>query len=428
MLGGNLHRSTDAMEEAGSRISKYLLMQLLVNVSYGIPMALGLWLIGVPGWILWGTLAALMRFIPYVGPMLSAAFPIALSFAVDPGWTMVLLTIALILSLELVSNNIVEPMLYGTSTGLSAMSLIAAATFWTALWGPVGLILSTPLTVCLLVIGRNLPALGFLETLLGSAPALDISTRIYQRLLANDPEEAIEIAGEAIDASSVPEFYHAHGIGVLRQASADFLEHARAERMLIPTAQDGTALQTPADEDLARTAAVDASAVLDGHLRGALDTLAARAAEVFDVRFAVVSVLREEAEVVIGQNVEAPGEPGAAAGPLPRASALCDPVVTADGVLVVDDTARDPLFADRAAIAQWEARFYAGAPLRTSDGLVLGALCLLDPEPRTLAETERTLLADVAAEIASVIAGKDVAAETPEETPNSATLGQQVPR
>ncbi len=232
MLGGNLHRSTDAMEEAGTRISKYLLMQLVVNVSYGIPMALGLWFIGVPGWILWGTLAALMRFIPYVGPMLSAIFPIALAFAVDPGWTMVLLTIGLILFLELVSNNIVEPMLYGTSTGLSAMSLITAATFWTALWGPAGLILSTPLTVCLLVIGRNLPALGFLETLLGSAPALDISTRIYQRLLANDPEEAIEIAGTAIEATSVPDFYHAHGIGVLRQASADFLEQARAEHRL----------------------------------------------------------------------------------------------------------------------------------------------------------------------------------------------------
>lgn len=577
MLGGNLHRSTDAMEEAGTRISKYLLMQLVVNVSYGIPMALGLWFIGVPGWILWGTLAALMRFIPYVGPMLSAIFPIALAFAVDPGWTMVLLTIGLILFLELVSNNIVEPMLYGTSTGLSAMSLITAATFWTALWGPAGLILSTPLTVCLLVIGRNLPALGFLETLLGSAPALDISTRIYQRLLANDPEEAIEIAGTAIEATSVPDFYHAHGIGVLRQASADFLEQARAEhrlrvisgmdvllddlreeypgaipadapaprvaciggkreidavagemlahalatrgiaaverpagiltgryldgldlagmdivcisyfsadpanparsfcrrlrhrwphlrivlalwnlpgdpdtavgaeafgadaivtsinealgrieRMLIPAALDGPVPEAPA-EDLARTAAIEATAVRDGHLRAALDTLAVRAAEVFDVRFAVVSVLYREAEVVIGQNTGWPGQADAA-GALPRLSSLCDPVVAADRVLVVDDTARDPQFADRAAIAHWKARFYAGAPLRTSDGLVLGALCLLDPEPRTLAETECALLADLAAEIASVVTGNDVAGETPEDIPNSATIGQPVPQ
>lgn len=134
LLGGNLHRSTDALEEAGTRISKYLLMQVIVNVSYAVPMAIGLWLIGVPGAMLWGAVAAIMRFVPYVGPLISAVFPIGLAFAVDPGWSMVLWTVALILLLELISNNIVEPVLYGTSTGLSAMSLIAAATFWTALW------------------------------------------------------------------------------------------------------------------------------------------------------------------------------------------------------------------------------------------------------------------------------------------------------
>src|SRR5690606_29846900 len=130
---------------------------LLVNVTYAIPLSLGLWLIGVPGALLWGVVAAVLRFIPYVGPMASAILPISLAFAVDPGWNMLLMTVALIVILELVSNNIVEPLLYGTSTGLSAISLIAAATFWTTLWGPVGLILSTPLTVCLLVIGRYLP-------------------------------------------------------------------------------------------------------------------------------------------------------------------------------------------------------------------------------------------------------------------------------
>src|SRR5690606_4243460 len=133
LLGGNLHRSTDTLEEAGSRISRYLLMQVVVNVSYGVPLALGLWLIGVPGWILWGVLGAVMRFIPYLGPLLSALFPISLAFAVDPGWEMVLWTLALIGLLELISNNIIEPMLYGSSTGLSAISIIAAATFWTAL-------------------------------------------------------------------------------------------------------------------------------------------------------------------------------------------------------------------------------------------------------------------------------------------------------
>lgn len=207
-------------------------MQLVVNVTYAIPMALGLRLIGVPGWILWGTLAAVTRFIPYLGPMLSALFPITLAFAVDPGWNMLLVTVTLIVVLELVSSNIVEPVLYGTSTGQSTLSLIAAATFWTAIWGPVGLVLSTPLTVCHLVIGRNLPQLQFLDTLLGSTPVLDVPTRIYQRLIADDPEEAIEIASNAIDDSLVPEFYDLYGIEVLRQASHDFLTHARAEHRL----------------------------------------------------------------------------------------------------------------------------------------------------------------------------------------------------
>ncbi|MDQ1902685.1 AI-2E family transporter [Paracoccus sp. WLY502] len=232
LLGGNMFRSTDALEEASRRISKYLLMQLVVNVTYAIPMALGLWLIGVPGFILWGTLAAVMRFIPYVGPILSAVFPLSLAFAVDPGWNMVLMTAGLILVLELVSNNVIEPMLYGTSTGLSVLSLIAAATFWTAIWGPVGLVLSTPLTVCLLVVGRYIPQLSILETLLGSSPALSRHTRIYQRLIANDPDDAIDIAEDAIEEGSVTQFYNDEGMGVLCQASIDYINNARAEHRL----------------------------------------------------------------------------------------------------------------------------------------------------------------------------------------------------
>lgn len=232
MLGGNLHRSTDAIKEAGARISKYLLMQLLVNVTYGVPMALGLWAIGVPGAILWGVVATVMRFVPYVGPIVSAVFPLALAFAVDPGWHMVLWTAALIIGLELISNNVVEPLLYGSSTGLSVISLIAAATFWTALWGPVGLILSTPLTVCLLVMGRNLPQLKFLDVMLGATPVLDTPTRVYQRLIAGDVEEALEIANGEIREKSVLAFYNDIGIPVLRRASEDFLVTATAEHRL----------------------------------------------------------------------------------------------------------------------------------------------------------------------------------------------------
>lgn len=234
LLGGNLHRATDAMDEAGARISRYLTMQLMVNVSYGIPMALGLWLIGVPGAFLWGALAGLMRFVPYVGAFVAALFPVTLAFAVNPGWSLVLWTIALIVVLELISNNIVEPWLYGSSTGLSILSLVVAATFWATLWGPVGLIMSTPLTVCLLVIGRYLPQLGFLDILLGSQPVLDEPTRIYQRLLAGDPEEAIELSVHRIEAlkGSVQAFYGQVGVPVLHMAMGDHLRVATPEHRL----------------------------------------------------------------------------------------------------------------------------------------------------------------------------------------------------
>jgi predicted PurR-regulated permease PerM len=232
LLGGNLHRSTDAMNEAGTRISRYLTMQLAVNLLYGVPMAAGLWLIGVPGAVVWGALAAVMRFMPYVGPLVSAVFPLALAFAVDPGWNLVLWTLALIVALELVSNNVVEPWLYGASTGLSAMSLLVSASFWTVLWGPIGLVMATPLTVCLLVIGRHLPALHFLDVLLGSRPALDLPTRLYQRLLADDAEEAIELAVDTAQAEGVTAFYHRAGVPALRQASDDHEHLATAEHRL----------------------------------------------------------------------------------------------------------------------------------------------------------------------------------------------------
>ncbi|WP_083526442.1 AI-2E family transporter [Comamonas terrae] len=244
LMGGNLHVATDALDEASERIGKYLRMQFIVNVSYGLPLGVGLWFIGVPGAILWGALGALMRFVPYVGPMISAVFPLALAFAVDPGWHMLLLTLGLILALELVSNNVIEPWLYGASTGLSTLSIIVAATFWTALWGPIGLILSTPLTVCLLVLGRYIPALQFMEVLLGSAPVLGLQQRLYQRLLADDTDDAIAMALENIQsrvaarpgaegrAAAVAGFYDEVAIPALRLAAQQHLESATAEHRL----------------------------------------------------------------------------------------------------------------------------------------------------------------------------------------------------
>ena len=244
LLGNNLNTATDTLDEAATRIGTYLRMQLVVNLSYGVPMALGLWLIGVPAAILWGMVAVVMRFVPYVGPMLSSIFPLLLAFAVDPSWNMVLWTLGLIVALELISNNIVEPLLYGSSTGLSTLSIILAATFWTTLWGPIGLILSTPLTACLLVLAHYIPALKFLEILLGSAPVLDAPQRFYQRLLADNIEEALELAQEDIAdglpddaddaalARNVTAFYDEVSIPAMRLFSSLHNDVATAEHRL----------------------------------------------------------------------------------------------------------------------------------------------------------------------------------------------------
>lgn len=222
LVGANdLHRTTEAMDEAGARVSRYLLMQLIINVTYGIPVAIGLYFIGVPNPILWGVLATVLRFIPYVGPVVSAFFPIVLSFAVSPGWTDPLLTIGLFLSLELFSNNVLEPWLYGSSTGLSPLAVIAAAVVWITLWGPVGVLLATPLTVCLVVIGRHVPQLQFLHVMFGNDPVLPVEARFYQRLLARDPAEAAELAEEAAEERPLSVLYDELVLPALHLAEAD---------------------------------------------------------------------------------------------------------------------------------------------------------------------------------------------------------------
>ena len=229
LIGTDLHRSTDALGEAADRVTRYLTMQLLINLSYGVPMAVGLWLIGVPGALLWGVLASLLRFVPYVGPVIAAMFPLLLAFAVDPGWQMLLWTLLLVLTLELISNNVIEPWLYGASTGLSSVSIVVAAVFWTTLWGPVGLILATPITVCLAAMGRHVPQLAWLDMLLGSSPVFDPPTRLYQRLVAGDVEEAIEFAEEQVAAGSLADFYNLTGVPALTLAANDTTRASRAE-------------------------------------------------------------------------------------------------------------------------------------------------------------------------------------------------------
>jgi hypothetical protein len=188
-----IHLLTRALNEASYRVSRYLYMQLVVNAMFGIPFGIALYFIGVPNALLWGLLGMLLRFIPYAGVWVAAAMPALLAFAIADGWSMVAWTIGAFLALELVLVNAAEPFLYGRSTGLAPIAIILSAIFWTWLWGPVGLLLATPLTVCVTVIGRYVPELGYLNLLLGVEPVLSPEQRFYQRLVALEQDEASEL-------------------------------------------------------------------------------------------------------------------------------------------------------------------------------------------------------------------------------------------
>jgi predicted PurR-regulated permease PerM len=186
--------TTQAMAEAAQRVSRFLLMQLVINAGFGIPFAIALYFIGIPNAMLWGLLATLLRFIPYAGVWIAIAMPALLAIAIDDGWTMLAWTLGVFAVLEAIAIYVAEPILYGRSAGLSAMAVILAAIFWTWLWGPIGLLLAMPLTVCVTVIGRHVPQLAYFNTLLGVEPVLAPEARFYQRLVALDQEEATELA------------------------------------------------------------------------------------------------------------------------------------------------------------------------------------------------------------------------------------------
>jgi hypothetical protein len=212
-------------------------MQVVVNTTYAIPVGVGLWLIGIPNPVLWGMLCGLLRFVPYIGPIVAAFFPLAMAIAVDPGWTTFLLAGAWFIIVELISNNVVEPWLYGASTGLSPIAIIAAAVFWTWLWGPIGLLLSTPLTVCLVVLGRHVPQLSFLDVILGDEPVLEPSELLYQRLLMGDPEEATERAEEYLRENPLIRFYDDVAIPALAIAEQDRVEERLSEEQRVRVAE-----------------------------------------------------------------------------------------------------------------------------------------------------------------------------------------------
>ncbi len=249
LVGGNLHLMTDALGESARRVSRYLSMQVMINAGYGVVLAGGLWAIGIPGALFWGGLGAVLRFVPYVGPVAASLCPLVVAFGVDPGWAMVGWTLALVVLLELVVNNVLEPWLFGASTGVAPVALLLSAIFWAALWGPVGLILATPLTVCLVVMGRHLPAFHFLYLLLGSDPVFDRPTRLYQRLLAGNLAEAHELAEQDIAAEGLTGFYSGMAVPALGMAVSDRRRASRARhRHRVITGAESLLLQLRAEE------------------------------------------------------------------------------------------------------------------------------------------------------------------------------------
>jgi predicted PurR-regulated permease PerM len=236
----DLQRTTEALDDAARRLSRYLLMQTAINAGFGVLVGAGLWFVGVPNPALLGVLAMLLRFVPYVGPIIAAALAAAVAVAVAPGWSMLLWTAALFAVAEFITGQVVEPHLYSQSTGLSAVAVVVAAVFWTWLWGPVGLLLSTPLTVCLVVLGRHVDRLEFLDVILGNQPALAPEESFYQRMLAGDPDEAADHAEKFLKENPLAAYYDEIAIKGLALAQADvnrgMLDHRH--RVLIKEAVD----------------------------------------------------------------------------------------------------------------------------------------------------------------------------------------------
>ena len=204
LIGSNrVTLTTQTMQDVGARVSRYLSTLFLFNLAFGISVGVGLHLIGIPSATLWGILAMFLRFIPYIGPWIAAAMPVVMSLAISTGWMAPLLTVLLFVFLELLNNNILEPWLYGKNTGISPIAVLMAAFFWMWLWGPIGLLLAMPLTVCLFVVGKHVPELSFLDILLGTEQVFEMKERIYQRILAGDQDRAVELFEECVQTTSI---------------------------------------------------------------------------------------------------------------------------------------------------------------------------------------------------------------------------------
>ncbi len=559
---GRISAITRAMDDASQRVSRYLLMQLVINVTYGIAIGAGLYFIGIPNAILWGGLAIVLRFIPYVGPWVAAAFPILLSLAISDRWEMPLFTLSLFLVIELISNNVMEPWLYGSSTGVSSMALIVGAVAWTWLWGPIGLVLATPLTVCLVVMGRHVPKLQYLSVLLSDEQALAPHEECYHRMLATDQDAAISFVDSYLTANSLTQLYDSVLIPVLTAAEVDHRResldaeqltamhqslrdlvedfatrpaveskvpadthtaetggnaepsprcrvlclpsrsvrdeisaemltqlltqqsfvagyesaqltsgelidrvdksgadavcisvvppstviHARylcvrlrqrypllrivvglwgategvadsahrlrasgADEVVVSfaeavvqlgkisahLAEEMTLAPIPADEDI-RLAALNELHLLDSAPDPLFDRVTTKLARIFEVPIALATLVDSERQVFKAQ-IGLP-EDLAAEGCTLRSVSVCGHVVASNDIIVVEDLARDPRFANNPFLKVRGLRFYAGVPLRAPNGQPIGSLCIIDYKPRKISEREKRLLMMVAEE------------------------------
>lgn len=262
---GDLRTSTKVMNESAGRVSKYLLVQFAVNAGFGIAFGAGMFALGVPNAILWGLLSIVFRYVPFIGTLVAVLLPGALAFAVDPGWGMLIGVVALYLFLELVTTNAIEPRLYGSSTGISGLAVLVAAVFWATLWGPIGLVLATPITVCLFVLGRYVPQMAFLDTLLGSEPALAPDERLYQRLLAANVAEALELSEAELEDRDLTEVFDRVFIPALRLAETDLQLDASdlARRKNVVETVTGVIEELDSGE-VAETPTADASVLVIG--------------------------------------------------------------------------------------------------------------------------------------------------------------------
>ena len=356
---GDLHRTTQALQDAGRRVGQYLLMQLVVNSIYAVPITIGLWVLGIPNAPLWGLLALALRFVPYIGPIVGALLPLFLALAVAPGWSLLAWTAALFILVELITGNVIEPWLYGSRTGLSPLAIIVAAIFWTWLWGPIGLVLSTPLTVCLVVLGRHVPQFEFLDVLFGNEPVLEPHARLYQRLLAGDPDEATDHAEEMLEEKYLFQFYDQVAIPALLLGEQD-----RGRGVM--------------DDEQRRQVAGSAMTLVDN-----LDDSAQQEADEEEAELAAEAAgkIADDKENKAGDNKSAEGGPDEEEVDLPDGSGVT--VLCAGGRGELDDAAAAMLAqvlevqgaeVTRASFADLEASAIRRLDLEAADAVVIGFL------------------------------------------------------